>query len=812
MANKLKEYVDKRDFTKTSEPGGESIKSGDSLKFVIQHHMARAEHYDFRLEWEGTMLSWAVPKGPSFDPHDKRLAVKVEDHPLEYRNFEGTIPKGEYGGGTVMIWDEGIWQPLTDVAKGLKKGELKLHLEGKRLRGNWALIKWKSKSDKENDNWLLIKEKDEHVKDSDGISAFDTSVRSGRTMSEITNNIVSDAPENPFQKANAHLARLVDKMPDGDEWVYEVKYDGYRIIAFVENNDVRLMTRNHHDYGSQFSAIKSSLKKFAGGRSMVLDGEVVVLDKSGKSDFQALQNYLKKPGSKQIAYIVFDLLALDGKDLRDRPLRERKEILKDLLQDAPPDLHFSDDIKGGEDILKAACEAGLEGIVGKNIHSAYTGSRDGNWVKIKCGRQQEFVIGGYTLTDKKENGISALLLGVYDKGKLVYAGRAGTGISENESEELLKKFQKLTSDTPHFASPPKERSNEKMTWLKPKIVAEVKFAEWTKNNLLRQASYQGIRIDKNPKDVRYEKAREDPHDDVPTVKKTVKKKDKSGPAVVMGVEITHPEKILFKSPRFTKLDIISYYEKIAPRMLPYLKNRIISAVRCPQGISGSCFYLKHEDSASEFVHRVNVEETSGETDAYFYIKDAAGIIYEAQMNTLEFHTWASQVDQLEQPDVMVFDLDPDTGMDINKVRQGVWDLKEILDELSLVSFLKTSGGKGYHVVVPVKPGVSWDVFYGFAKNIAQVMEAKWPERYTSNVRKEKRKGKIFVDWLRNGRGATSVAPYSIRARKGAKVSMPIGWEELDLIFPDQIGMEEAVARIDQPDPWKDFFHIKQSIK
>ncbi len=399
MNKKLDKYIEKRDFEKTTEPKGKAEESKEALRFVVQHHMARAEHYDFRLEWEGVLLSWAVPKGPSYDTHDKRLAVKVEDHPIDYRNFEGPIPEGEYGGGTVMLWDEGFWEPIVDVEKGLEKGELKLTLKGKRLKGNWVLVKWKAKSDKKKDNWILIKEKDEYVQDNDGISEYNTSIRTGRTMLEIKEGKDERFLKNPFKKTNVQLATLVDSMPKGEDWIYEVKYDGYRIMAYIENNSINLMTRNHNDYINQFSAISSSLLDFAQGRSMVLDGEMVVLDESGKTDFGALQNYLKHPNKQQLTYIVFDILALDGKDLRELPLIQRKNILQSLMKNAPSELHYSNYVNGEEgSIFQAACESNLEGIVGKKTDSTYSGNRDGSWIKIKCDNRQEFVIGGYTVT------------------------------------------------------------------------------------------------------------------------------------------------------------------------------------------------------------------------------------------------------------------------------------------------------------------------------------------------------------------------------------------------------------------------------
>lgn len=798
MDKKLLEYNKKRDFEKTLEPKGVPKKTAIELRFVVQLHLARAKHYDFRLEWEGVLLSWAVPKGPSYNSKDKRLAVKVEDHPLDYRNFEGTIPKGEYGGGTVMLWDEGTWEPLNDFKEGLSKGELKFSLNGVRLNGNWALIKFSPKSDKSKDNWLLIKEKDQYAKDNEGVSQFKTSIRSGRTIEEIEEGKEEMFVRNPFQKTNVQLATLVDKIPEDDDFLYELKYDGYRIIAFIEENSARLLTRNANDYTSKFNGIAHSLKKLAKARPMVFDGEIVVTDNKGKSNFQALQAYLKNGGSKAPTYVIFDLLALDGKDLRDQALVKRKKILKDLLKDSPRNLFYSEHLAGnGKENFKAACESNLEGIIGKKTDSIYSGNRDGSWIKLKCDNRQEFVIGGYTITDKRSKGISALLLGVYKDGEFIYVGRAGTGLSEDDMDMLLKKFKNLVRKNPYFKDAPKERSNEKITWLKPKLVAEIKFSEWTDDNLLRQASYKGLRTDKNSGDVKIEK------DDLKLASNLANTK--------LDIEITHPDKLLYDQSEITKGDVAEYYKQISKAMIPYLKNRILSVVRCPRGISEPCFFMKHPNTKNKNINTITIDTKTTENEEYFYIKNKAGILYEVQMGTLEFHTWGSSVEELEKPDIIVFDLDPDKGMDLERVRQGVKHIKSILDELSLKSYLKTSGGKGYHVVIPIKTNGNWDEVKTFAKNVAEVMEQKWPDRYTSNMRKEKRKNKIFIDWVRNGRGATSIAPYSIRARKGAKVSMPISWDELDKIAPDDIDMEEAISRLKSENPWEDFFETDQML-
>lgn len=812
MTAKLSEYNQKRNFEKTYEPEGKTEESEEGLRFVIQHHMARRDHYDLRLEWEGTLLSWAVPKGPSYDTHDKRLAVQVEDHPLEYRNFEGTIPKGEYGGGVVMLWDEGCWEPHGNVEEGLSEGVLKFVLKGRRLKGKWALVRLKGKETETKKNWLLLKEKDEYTKTVYGISEYTTSIRTGRTMAEIEGGQDEKIMRNPFNSVSVQLAKLVKMVPEGEDWIYELKYDGYRIMAFVEGNSIRLITRNGNDYTKRFYDIASVLIDWAAGRAMVLDGEIAITDVSGKTDFHALQNYMKNSKAQSLDYIVFDLLALDGVDLRENSLIDRKEKLEALMKDAPKSLHYSRYVRGkGKESFAAACEANMEGIVGKKADSIYSGTRNGDWIKLKCDKRQEFVIGGYSLSDKRTRGVSSLLLGVYEGEELVYAGRVGTGISEADMKVLENKFVNLSRLETPFKLAPKTKTKEKITWLEPELVAEIKFVEWTKDNLLRQASFKGIRTDKNPKDVRKEKA--DGETQPQSLCKEVEKPmEVTHSIIIEGIKITNPEKVIFDEPEITKADVIRYYSKVSERMLPYVSHRILSIVRCPKGISQTCFYKKHPGSNSKGIIAIPIPMGSGKTEDYFYIENLSGLIYEVQMGTLEFHIWGSCVDDLENPDMMVFDLDPDEGMDLSRVRQGVKDIKSILTELSLNSYLKTSGGKGYHVVVPLKPSVSWNVFHDFAKRVVEVMELKWPDRYTSNVRKSKRTGKIFIDWIRNGRGATSIAPYSLRARKGARVSMPIAWDELDTVAPDEINMSNALLRIAGNDPWKDFFQNNQMLK
>lgn len=819
MDIKLNEYNKKRDFEKTSEPKGQLHESDGSLRFVVQHHLARKNHYDLRLELNGTLLSWAIPKGPSFNPHDKRLAVKVEDHPLEYRNFEGIIPKGEYGGGLVMLWDEGYWEPVFNAEEGIENGSLKFILYGKRLKGKWALVRMKSETSKTNDNWLLIKEKDEYIKNDNGITEYVTSIRTGRSFKQIEEGSESVLQENPFKSTDVQLAKLADIIPKGDNWLYEVKYDGYRILAFVEANQAKLFTRNGNNFTNKFLSVASSLCDLVKNRAMVFDGEMVITDENGRSDFQALQNYMKNPKDKTLTYIIFDLLALDGIDLRNRHLIDRKKMLESVLNDSPENLYYSQHVIGnGEESFSAACKLNLEGIIGKKIDSIYSGTRNGDWIKLKCDNRQEFVIGGYTISNKKSEGISSVLLGVYNDNKeFIYVGRAGTGFSESTVKELMARFEAILISSSPFIKEPKSKTNEKIFWLKLKYIAEVKFSEWTKEGLLRQASFKGLRFDKEPIEIIKETSNIN-HEPGPSVaekqetevKKTVETKDTN--LLINGIKIASLDKIIFDDPKITKADVIRYYDSASKKMMPYIENRILSIVRCPKGISSSCFYKKHPDQNSKGIETIPIINSEGEKEDYFYIKDIMGLTYEVQMGTIEFHTWGSRAQSPDTPDIMVFDLDPDENMELEKIRQGVRDIKDLLSELSLTSFLKTSGGKGYHVVVPFKATVKWDAFHDFARRIAEVMEQKWPDKYTSNVRKDKRTGKIFIDWIRNGKGATSIAPYSLRARSGAKVSMPIFWEELDLVAPNGIDIYESLKRINGKDPWEDFYNINQQLK
>lgn len=779
--NKLREYRTKRDFSVTKEPRGKTGRPRKKkLRFSVQHHVARADHYDLRLEWDGVALSWAVPKGPSFCVSDKRLAVRVEDHPVEYMQFEGTIPKGEYGGGTVMLWDEGEWLPRVDPERGLREGSLKFSLFGSRLKGDWALVRMKA--DDLSEPWLLIKEKDEYAKKTAGIGKFSRGVRSGKSMKEI-----GSSESNPFQSAEVMLARACAELPKGKGWIFELKYDGYRTLAFSEKGKTRLQTRNGMDCTNSFPGIARAVSELLRGRAAVLDGETVAAGEGGIPDFGKLQACAKR-GKGEVKYVLFDILSLDGVDLREMPLIERKQKLEALFKDAPSVLSYSTHT---DKMTKAGIEAirtrGIEGIVAKRADGKYVAGKNGDWQKLKFRNGQEFVIGGYTLSES--GAVKALLVGFYERGKLKFAGRVGTGFSDEARRELKEELCKLIRKRSPFFALPKEEKEEGTVWVEPLLAAQVEYAERTSSGRLRQASFKGIRKDKPASEITLETENSDPS-------------EQAAPTFC-GICITHPEKIMFPN-ALTKSDLAQYYAGIAERMLPYLKDRPMSVVCCPAGIMGEKFFRKHPGEGFE-VKRVGED--------YFCVTGKRGLLSLVQSNAVEFHIRGDRRTSLGRPDVMVFDLDPDEGLPLSKVRRGARALKEVLDELRLVSFLKTSGGKGYHIVVPFRSGADGEAFRNFAEQVAKYLEKAHPDKFVSTMSKRARKGKIFLDWQRNTAGATSVAPYSVRAREGAPISMPIAWEELEEVAPNSVTVESVLSSLEK-DPWKDYFSVKsrQSLK
>jgi len=767
----LAEYNAKRDFGRTPEPRasvGRSTREG--LRYFIQRHAAKRLHYDFRLEWDGTLKSWAVPKGPSLDPDAKRLAVQTEDHPISYGDFEGTIPAGEYGAGEVLLWDRGIWIPRDDPERGFERGKVHFELVGEKLRGQWVLFRL----GREERQWMLRKIDDGHARpgeDAGILSARPESVRT-EVVREKTKPAAAGKPRTQRRTRAAgkkealpefiapQLATLVSDAPSESDWTYEVKYDGYRMLARCEGKDVRLVSRNGNDWTTRLAPLAAALAKLKAGDAW-LDGEIVVPDDRGRTSFQALQRALDGKATG-IVYYVFDLLHADGQDLRELPLRERMRRLQARLASAPPDaaVRLSEHIDGsGRQAWKAACELGLEGLIGKRLDAPYVSGRTDAWIKLKCRAGQEFVIGGYTEPAGQRKGFGALLVGTRGAdGGLDYAGRVGSGFDQKMLAQLHRKLDALRTETPPFRKPPKIARSTQVHWVRPSLVAQVAFAELTDEGLLRQASFQGLREDKDARTVQREK-----------------------PAAgnrVGSIVVTHPDRLIYTTPRITKLEVVRYYEAIGPAMLSHVQGRPLSLVRCPQGIEGQCFFQKHVGvRLPAGVERVPIREKNG-VDDYLVVTSIDGLLGLAQYGNVEFHTWGSHVPDVEHVDQIIFDLDPDDDLAWARVVDAANLTRALLDELALPAYLKTTGGKGLHVVVPLKATRDWEQAKRFSQAVAQRLARVAPERFTAQLAKNRRGGKIFIDYLRNGRGATAIAAYSLRARPGAPVSMPVAWDRL----------------------------------
>ncbi|AZO72582.1 DNA ligase D [Mesorhizobium sp. M1D.F.Ca.ET.043.01.1.1] len=833
----LEQYQAKRDFRKTAEPAGKvpRHRPGEAGGiYVIQKHAATRLHYDFRLEHDGVLWSWAVTRGPSLDPHEKRLAVHVEDHPIDYASFEGTIPKGEYGGGSVIVWDDGRWIPEGDPAQGMKKGHISFELEGYKLHGRWHLVRLKPRRGEKRDNWLLIKSDDAAARPGEDILKDEPqSVKSGLTVEEVGEGKAargakpkvwhSNKPAARKAKAGRakrlefiepQLATLEKNAPSGDDWLHEVKFDGYRMQAQIAGSDVRLLTRAGLDWTKKFEGPVTAALAGLKCRDAVIDGEIVVLADSGVSSFPLLQADLSARRTDRFIYYVFDLMRLDGKDLRREPLVERKHALAELLGEQPQNsaLRFSDHFsEPGKVILQHVCRMGLEGVVSKRADAPYRSGRGLSWIKSKCTLRQEFVIGGYLPSDKTGRGLRLLLVGYYEGGKLNYAGRVGTGFSGKVLTDLKKKLDRLEAKDSSFSGAvPKGKG---LTFVKPELVGEVEFRSWTSDRIIRHASFQGLREDKPPEEVVQEKP-----------KKTGGKAEagsgggRAAPKASAGtamtsIKLSHPDKLLWPDEKVSKQDLLDHYALVWPRMEPFVVNRPLSLVRAPDGIHGQRFFQKHASPGmSDRIARMK-DPTDGEE--ILFIKDFDGLAALVQYGVVEVHIWGSTIDQLEKPDQVIFDLDPDEGVDVKMVRQAALDIHKQLDELSLPNLVKTSGGKGYHVLVPLKASADWDEVKDFAHDFARALEQAAPDRYTATLSKKARTGKIFIDYLRNGRGSTTVAPYSSRAKKGATVSMPVTWPELEKglapnAFP--LGDETTLGELKKADPWKDFFKLGKVLK
>ncbi|MRX08783.1 DNA ligase D [Pseudoduganella sp. FT25W] len=813
MTDSLKTYKAKRNFAITPEPAEGGDEGREALAFVIQKHWASRLHYDLRLELDGVMMSWAVPKGPSYDTHDKRMAVHVEDHPISYNDFEGTIPPKQYGAGKVIIWDKGTWYPLDDPRKALAAGNLKFEIHGHKMHGRWVLVRMKGKGEKQ-EPWLLIKEKDDYARPAEEFSVIDEmpdSVKAlpmpdGPAPTPVARPSASPAAASPAAARRAattaeqaapksalpetlspQLATLVDTPPaSAEDWLFEVKFDGYRLLARVDGKDIRLITRNGNDWTHKLQPLHAALTKMKLPTGWY-DGEIVVHDDNGRPDFGLLQNAFDEEHPGDIVYFLFDLPFHNGHDLRELPLEERRAILADVLKKRANDtIRFSAALSASpQDMIAAACQMGLEGIIGKRRDSRYSARRSGTWIKLKCGQRQEFVIGGYTDPQGARSGFGSLLLGTYDKdGKLQYAGNVGSGFNATSLAELKAKMDKQAADKSPFA--PSRDIARKAHWLKPVLVAEVAFGEWTHSGSIRHSVFKGLRMDKKASAIEREQ---------PVEGKLPK-----------SLKITNPDRIIDKQSGATKITLVRYYALVASLMLPHLKGRPVSLVRAPEGVGGELFFQKHAEVSRMPGVKQFKQSLDPDHPPMLEVPTEEGLLSAAQMNVIELHTQNANGSSYEKPNRMIFDLDPGKGVTWDQVKEAAQLMRAFLTELELPAFLKTSGGKGLHVVVPIKPGYGWDDVKAFSQAIVAHMAETIPERFVLKSGPRNRVGKIFIDYLRNGRGATTVSAWSARTRPGLGISVPITWDELEgLQGADYWNVANAHTRLDVGNaPWDDY--------
>ena len=859
----LELYRSKRNFKITPEPRPKIGKrKAHDLAFVVHKHAGSHLHYDFRLELNGVLLSWAVPKGPSLDPRDKRLAVHVEDHPIEYGNFEGVIPEKQYGGGTVMLWDRGTWVPSEDPVTGYKKGRLKFDLNGEKLQGGWTLVK--SHGGKFGEKaWLLIKRKDGSavpVEKSRIVDKKPDSVLSGRTLDAIARQrdrvwestksvkenvkngavskrvvatskvAVAGAVKAPLPSLiSPQLATLVKEAPADAKWIQEIKFDGYRMLCRIKNGKAQMFSRNGKDWTATFARLSNAAATLP-VKTAWLDGEVVVLGADGRSSFQRLQNVLTMSKAREpLYYYLFDLPYLDGYDLRKARLVDRKRALEAVLANAPDVLRYSSHHQGeGAEFFVKACRLKLEGIIAKRADSTYRAGRDRNWVKVKCGRRQEMVIGGFTEPEGSRTGIGALLLGVYERdGSLRYSGKVGTGFDQKTLKDLRRKVDAIRREKSPFSNPPTGAEGRRAHWVAPELVAEVAFTEWTQAGTLRHPSFQGLREDKQARAVVREWPAANPDSDdepanatpnVSAVGKVTRKRSArpSGTAanVVAGVTISNPAKELYPEAGITKLELARYYEAVGPWIVPQIQQRPLTLVRCPNGWDKKCFFQKHiDEKASSVLGRVTVQEHDGPAE-YMMANTVAAVVTTLQMGALELHPSGARADDLNHPDRIVLDFDPDEKLPWADMVTAVTSMRSLLETVGLVSFLKTTGGKGLHIVVAIEPTVTWDNVKGFTKALAELFSQTFPDRYLATMSKAARRGKIFIDYLRNDAGATAIAAYSLRARRNAPVAMPIGWDELAKdVRGDYFNVRNAMTRLERQkkNPWAELTTLSQSL-
>ena len=859
----LEIYRSKRNFRMTPEPRGR-IAPGRrrELRFVIQKHAARRLHYDFRLELDGVLLSWAVPKGPSLDPDVKRLAMHVEDHPLEYGAFEGVIPPKQYGSGTVLLWDRGTWRPKEDPGAGYRKGKLKFELHGEKLRGGWTLVRSRGGGYGGKDGWLLIKEDDEFARPASDVAIVEdqaASVASGRTLEEIAADAdrvwQSDQSVKENVKAGAlrpvksrrldpaavpgarkaamprfiapQLAILVKEPPEGPGWLHEMKLDGYRMVCRIESGEARMYSRNGKDWTAKFMPIAKALSRLP-VQSAWLDGEVVALQADGLTSFQALQNVLSSRDTSDLHYYAFDLLYLDGHDLRQAPLEARKRMLEKIIPGTSGAVRYSSHVPGsGKAFFLEGCRMKLEGVIAKRADSTYLSGRGRAWLKVKCGMRQEMVIGGYTDPEGSRAGLGALLLGVYEPGgTLRYSGKVGTGFSEKVLLQLRRRLDGLAQERAPFSNPPTGWEARRAHWVKPALVAEVTFTEWTRDGTLRHPSFQGLRQDKDPREVARETPAAPTNEAPATVKRSSRKRSRKsssrsgrarhGEEIEIGkIRLSNPEKVLYPESGITKRDLARYYEAVGRWILPHLARRPLSLVRCPDGWRKQCFFQKNAgDSVSEFIDRVTVQTSDGPA-LYMMANSPGALTALVQMGVLEIHPWGSTDRKQGCPDRIVFDIDPDDAVEWSEVAEAARQVHALLEGIGLRGFLKTTGGKGLHVVVPIVPNRPWDDIKGFSKSIADLFSRTFPDRFTSKMAKARRRGKLFIDYLRNAEGSTAISAYSTRARARAPVATPLAWTELgsrDVRF-DYFHIGNVPARLERmkSDPWAGFFDVRQSV-
>lgn len=867
----LERYRRKRHFDRTPEPRGGRQHASTRPIFVVQKHAASHLHYDFRLQIGDVLASWAVPKGPSLDPSAKRLAVHVEDHPLAYATFEGTIPPGEYGGGSVMLWDRGTWSiddGEPDVAASLRRGKISFVLQGERLKGGWTLARMRDSSREHRDNWLLIKHQDDHaLADSDAlVESNQTSVATGRTMEEIGQAQSTSAPASkpqpraggartrrasvrPANTAGARraampntvspqLCTLTDRPPEGDHWIHEVKFDGYRLLAHCRGTDIRLTTRAGNDWTGKFGPLTRELQKL-GAQTAILDGEVTIVDADGRPSFQMLQRALAGGELHRLVYFVFDIVYLNGYDLQAVPVLERKALLRQLLLPDPTSglIRYSDHVQGrGLQVGHRACELALEGIVCKRTDARYEQRRSTTWLKVRCSRRQEFAVIGWTSPAGTRKHFGSLLLGAHVDGRLVYTGRVGTGFDSRTLRDIKRKLDDLKQPECPADEPPTRSESRGAHWVKPSLVAEVSFTQWTRDARLRHPTFEGLREDKPAAGVRVERPR--PLEEItmkqslttaktkPNKPKTTSAKPSKAPRqqrratrvakasksprpspdpIVAGVRITHPSRVVYPDAGLTKLDVAQYYAAAAERMLPHVVGRPLSVVRCPDGLAGQIFFQKHaRGSPGMALKSIRVPEHDGDSD-YLALDSVEGLLTLVQFGMIEIHTWGSSERDLEHPDTLTIDLDPGEGVNFESLREAAQLVRSAMKQIGLKTFLKLTGGKGLHVVMPLEPSADWEHAKAFCETLARGLASEQPGKFVAIARKALRPGKIFVDYLRNGRGATAVAPFSLRARPRAPVAMPVAWTDLASIeSASQYTLKDVMKRFarSNKDPWK----------